>query len=219
MTKSVRNPGDPEVEDLPVTPDDMAAMGLQSGDAAMRGEKPAPMPRVPRVPKKELSEEEQAALEEMGSAAKEVPFEVPEPGDEWPEWVVVPPNLPKVAPGTLVSAMLFESDVCANPVAGDHHCLLWTLTDKEQGLAYKRTNGVSERAIMELAKGAIRSCDGHKVQWPPGCGIAGDIGAFWEAIGAKGRSMLVEWYVNTHAYTKEERVRFFGRCIATKRAG
>ena len=71
MTKSVRNPGDPEVEDLPVTPDDMAAMGLQSGDAAMRGEKPAPMPRVPRVPKKELSEEEQAALEEKVSALEE----------------------------------------------------------------------------------------------------------------------------------------------------
>lgn len=220
--KDVRAAGDAPAEDMSASAEDLAAMGVESGSEALaRGDKPRPGMPAKRPPnaRPQLSEEEQAAMEEMqGSAAKEVPFELPDESEEWPEWVVVPTGL-KVEPGTLVAALLFEADTCKNPAAGDFHCLVWPLKDKEQALAYKRTNGVTERALSELAKGAVRGWNGTRVSWPGGTGQPGDVDVFWEGIGPKGRSMLVEWYLNTHAFTKEERVRFFGRCIATKRAG
>lgn len=133
-----------------------------------------------------------------------------------PEWASLPPNF-VIPPGKRCGWMLFRAEWTDAPTKGDRWCLMWPLSESEEKIAYKRSNGESSRAIVELAKASIRVIDAVKVD-RTGASGPGNVNIFWADIGTKLRQMIQNYYLKTHTLSSEEQQDFFANCFVVSTA-
>ncbi len=160
----------------------------------------------------ELSEDEEAILDDK--APKKNPLDGVTSPDEIPEWVLPMPaevKLPKA--GRQIVYMRFPAKWCEDPSLGDHQCILWSLSERDEVQAYTRARGDQNRAMQELSKGCIRVLDGIAADWG-GNNPAGSVNTFWNMIGPKGRSMVRNYYGKTHLVDPDEALDFFSNHFA-----
>lgn len=136
------------------------------------------------------------------------------PVTDVPEWATLPPELKLPKNGKKVFFIKFEAALTDCPEKGDRQAILWNLTVADERLARARTFGDATRAYDEMAKQMIRAIDGKAL--PPGNLAVPSL--FWDEIGPKYRGMMVSWYLKTHHFSDEDRLRFFGSCVATRSA-
>lgn len=130
-----------------------------------------------------------------------------------PAWLALPPDL-KIPPDKQIGFMLFRSQWTDRPSKGDRQCLMWPLSDADEKFALKRTRGDMSRGISELAKQMIRAVDGKKIDWAKNSGK--DLENFWDEIGAKCRQQIQNYYLKTHALTKDDQLDFFVNCLVVR---
>jgi hypothetical protein len=133
-----------------------------------------------------------------------------------PEWASIPPNF-AIPPGKRLGWMRFRSEWTDAPMKGDRWCMMWPLSEAEEKIAYKRSNGDASRAIAELTKASIRLIDGAKVD-RTGASGPGNVAIFWAEVGTKMRQMLQNYYLKTHTLTPEEQQDFFANCFVVTTA-
>lgn len=135
------------------------------------------------------------------------------PRVEVPHWFPPLPQGLRVPPGRNVMFVRFRKEWTETPWKGERFCLVWTLSDADERLAYKVAAGESERIPQELAKLMIRVIDGARVSSDGD--PAGDVNTFWREIGAKGRHALQRIYQANHSFTEEEKDDFFLNCVVS----
>lgn len=163
----------------------------------------------------EMTSAEKASL--AGQPGDVVPNAAPQRKVEGaPDWVVFPSDL-AIPPGREIRWAKFKAEWTDTPQKGDRHCILWSLSDRDEVLAAKRARGDRERGLVELAKGGIRAVDGVRADWT-GAGGAGSVDRFWTEIGSKCRQMLLNDYFKTSALSVEEQADFFQSCYGVARA-
>ena len=173
---------------------------------------------------KKMSPEEEA---EVDSAADEFigdgPVESPlrDAADRPPEAdhpviskVKVPSSL-VIPPWKQIGYFMFRPGLTERPDLGDRTCVTWQLSVADERLAKQRTRGDSSRTYEELAKQTIRCMDGVKADWT-GKGGKGNVARFWEEIGPKARTFIINSYLQTHTPTAAETEDFFLNCTTYK---
>ncbi len=164
-----------------------------------------------------MTEEDRRALK-FGDTPEDVDDDPPEaeaeapaanPGTP-PEWADVPTNLVFPTSGKRVYYMRFPSDWTED--GQEHQCVLWGLTYNDEKLALVRCKAEPMRTVAEHARQMLRAVDGAKANWTM---RPSNVDTFWEDIGSRCRSMIVNHYLSTHSFTQEEKVRFFTECFAS----
>ncbi len=130
-----------------------------------------------------------------------------------PAWFQAPPGW-KPPAGKRVTYMRFRASWTDTPKKGDRQCALWNLTDADEKLAVGRARGDSNLVIGEMARQMVRVVDGCTADWV-GSG-PGSMKVWWREIGAKGRQVLKNHYLQTHAMTSVESADFFANCVAVR---
>lgn len=133
-----------------------------------------------------------------------------------PDWCPIPSGL-KIPPGRQIGFMLFRASWTDAPQKGDRTCVLWSLSEAEEKMAYTRARGDALRSIGELAKQMIRVVDGQRADWTLGVG-AGNVDRFWDDIGRKCCQMIQNYYLKTHTLSQEEQQDFFMNCLVVRTA-
>jgi len=133
-----------------------------------------------------------------------------------PEWASIPPGF-EIPPGKRCGWMLFRAEWTDAPAKGDRWCMMWPLSEAEEKIAYKRSNGEATKAIAELTKASLRIVDGVKAD-RTGTSAPGSVGVFWAEIGTKLRQMLQNYYLKTHTLSSEEQQDFFANCFVVTTA-
>jgi hypothetical protein len=133
-----------------------------------------------------------------------------------PEWAELPPGFAP-PPGKRLGWMRFRADWTDAPQKGDRWCMMWTLSESEEKMAYKRSGGDSARVVMELAKATIRVIDGVKADRTGAMGI-GSVNIFWAELGTKCRQMVTNYYLKSHTLSAEEQQDFFANCFVVTTA-
>lgn len=133
-----------------------------------------------------------------------------------PDWAALPPGF-AIPPGKRCGWMLFRAEWTDAPQKGDRWVMMWPLSESEEKLAYKRSNGESARAVAELTKATIRVIDGVKADRTGAIG-PGNVNAFWAEAGTKLRQMMQNYYLKTHTLSVEEQQDFFANCFVVTTA-
>lgn len=157
------------------------------------------------VPLDPLAEDEEPTEEEKAKS------------DEIPEWVIMPkdPNF-KIPPGRQLGFLRLRGEWTDTASKGDRQCIVWALTDADEKLALKRTQGDSSRFLAELTKQMIRAVDGQRVDWAKGHST--NVNRWWNEVGAKCRKILQAYYHKTHSLEDVEIADFFANCVAVRTA-
>jgi hypothetical protein len=212
--------------------DDTIPAGATAGQAEAQG-KPKTLDEI--LKERTMTPEEQSALEdekfdeleeslekdrqEAKAAAADTPgvVKAQDQGDI-PPWLVVPTDARfKVPPNKQVAFMLFKAEWTDRPEKGARQCILWPITDAEEKLAIKATRGEAGRTLTEMSKMMIRAIDGHLAIRTGDLG-PGNVDRFWDDIGGKCRQMITNYYMKTHALSKEEQADFYANCFAVRAA-
>jgi len=130
-------------------------------------------------------------------------------GTDMPEWATIPVGMKMPKKGRSVAFLRIRADWTDEPDKGDRWCMCWSLTEADERLAYARSRGDAQRSLGELAKQAIRVVDGHRADWSGKMNAPGAVNVFWNEIGAKGRMLVRNYYLQTHSLTNEEQIDFF----------
>lgn len=146
------------------------------------------------------------------SSLEEDSQELPSP-TEPPDWVMLPKSIKFPPVGCQVAFLRVPAKWCRDPSKGDRQCILWMLDERDEEQAFHRCRGDQMRSVHELTKGTIRAIDGMVSHWT-GENNVGNVNRFWRDVGPKGRSMLRNYYVRTHAVDADESVDFFSRHFA-----
>ena len=177
-------------------------------DARIVAEEPAPPPV------------EETTAADRGEPAEEPPLAetpmVPN-ADALPTWAKIPTGF-RFPRGTTPIFVMFRAAWTSAPFKGDRTAILWELTDLDELEAYRRAAGLQIRASHELAKGMIRSIDGHPADWS-GLDGPGSVEAFWREIGPKCRDRLIQMYAQRHVMDAKDRADFFTNCVAVRAVG
>jgi hypothetical protein len=205
-------PGQPPIVELPMTPEEEKTMGVKSGSSSFA----------------EIAEQVQKGREQ----AQDLQDEGIEPKDDesspLPDWALPLPAEVKLPKGRQVYVMRFRAKLTETPKQGDRYCIMWSLTEADEKLAYRRTRGESTMAMNELSKQMIRvlgfvrtdasgkeSAEGAMVDWTNSPGL-GNIARFWDAIGARCRSQVKNAYAKLHTMEVGDVVDFFTKCVAVR---
>lgn len=132
------------------------------------------------------------------------------PDNAPPAWAMVPDKLVMPASGKRVYYMRFLADWTED--GQEHQCIVWGLTYNDEKLALVRCKGEPMRTVAEHARQMIRAVDGDKANWTV---RPSNVDTFWEDIGSRCRSVVVNHYLSTHSFNQEEKVRFFTECFAS----
>ncbi|GAC1476155.1 MAG: hypothetical protein PVSMB8_02590 [Vulcanimicrobiaceae bacterium] len=139
--------------------------------------------------------------------------------DDW-EKDAIPSDL-KIPEGRNYAVIRFPAEWTDAPHKGERSCVLWSITDKEEKLAYTLSMGDSNRVVDELAKRTIRAIDGVRVSaaaTKDDDNRPGNVDTFWRDIG-KCRSWILRFYNQTHSFSEAEKKRFFESCVVVRTAG
>lgn len=136
--------------------------------------------------------------------------------DKLPEWAAeaLPVDM-KIPPDTQVTFIRFKGEWTRRKSKGDRILVLWPITVKEEKIAYKRARGDSSEVVDQLTMMSIRCIDGVKVTPER---HAMDCGQLWMDLGIACVQMLRNWYARTHSLPMEQKMDFFGNCIAVRSA-
>lgn len=134
-----------------------------------------------------------------------------------PAWVISPEGL-KYPRGRQAYFLRFRGEWTDTPKKGDRQCILWTLNDGDEKMAYARSMGDPNRAMGQLARQMVRAVDGHVVDWS-GAPSPGNIDKWWSEIGGKCRSQIVRLYTKLHILQLEDQKDFFENCVAVRVVG
>lgn len=124
--------------------------------------------------------------------------------------VPIPAGMP-VPPYKQIGYYIFKPGLTERPDLGVRTCVTWGLSVADEGLARKAARGESTRMYEEMTKRTIRVMDGVRADWS-GKGGKGNVNRYWEEIGPKARSFLINGYLKTHTPTVEETADFFLNC-------
>jgi hypothetical protein len=127
------------------------------------------------------------------------------------DWMKVPEGL-KMPAGWTIFFVRFRAAMTNTPKKGDRVAIVWNLSEVDEKLAARRSQGSAVRIIDEMAKGMIRAIDG-KIATPQ------DVQNFWSEIGGKCRHQLKSLYLKNHTMSPEENTDFLDSCIASRTAG
>lgn len=174
-----------------------------------------------QVKQEQMTEEEAAAafgdLEDVPGQIKEALENPAAAADaDVPDWVTLPPGF-TFPPGKKIGFMRFRGEWTDAPAKGDRVIVVWSLTEAEEKLAYKRAAGDSMRGFTELAKQTIRVIDGHKTDWT-GASSPGSIHFLWNDLGTRCRQLVQNYYLKAHTLTSEQQQDFFANCFAVRSA-
>jgi hypothetical protein len=202
----------PPIIEVPLTPEDEQSLGVKTGAQAFR----------------EIADQAQRAKEQ----AQDLEDEGVEPKDDehspLPDWALPIPEGVKLPVGRQIYAMRFYAKLTETPKQGDRYCLMWSLTEADEKLAYRRTRGESTMAMNELSKQMVRVlgfvrpgvngkeyAEGAMVDWTNSPGL-GNIARFWDAIGARCRTQIKNAYAKLHTMEVGDVVDFFTKCVAVR---
>jgi hypothetical protein len=145
-----------------------------------------------------------------------------------PSWALPLPAEVKLPVGRQIYCMRFRAKMTETPKMGDRYCIMWSLTEADEKLAYRRTRGEATMALNELSKQMIRvvgfirvdsagkeSADGALTDWTNGPGVGG-IMRFWDAIGARCKMQVKNAYAKLHTMEVPDIVDFFTNCVAVR---
>lgn len=154
----------------------------------------------------------------LSAAQRAQDFNTAPTKDALPEWAEMPAGLnpPKGAP---LGFLMFKPEWTRCPEKGARTCIVWSLTDMDERLAFARVRDHLATAANEMAKQMIRAVDGVKVDWSAKEGAPGNLDDFWKEIGPKCRAMVVRYYNRTHMMSPEETADFLSNCVAVRTAG
>ena len=176
----------------------------------------SPQAAAPRLtPEEEAQIEAEEDAEVLGDGPVDSPLR--EAADRPPEadhpviaMVPVPPDL-AFPPWKQIGYFLFKPGLTERPDLGNRTCVTWGLSVADERLSKQAARGDSSRTYEELAKRTIRVLDGVRADWT-GKGGRGSVNRFWEEIGPKARSFIINAYMQTHTPTAEETADFFVNC-------
>ncbi len=181
--RSMMSPGAPRL-----TPDEEAEVEA-TADEEMLGDTPVDSPLAAAA--------ERAGQE--GEHGASIVARVPIPGG-----LVIPP-------WRQIGYFIFKPDLTERPDLGERTCVTWGLTVAEERLAKQAMRGDGTRSYEEMTKRMIRCMDGVKADWS-GKGGKGNVNHFWEEIGPKARTFLINGYLQTHTPSPQETADFFLNC-------
>lgn len=170
-----------------------------------------------------LTEDEVAKLQESAKrissvvGASPVDFPAPAPASALPDWATMPAGLEPPA-GVSVGFLRFKPEWTRTPQKGERTCVVWSLTDLDERLAFSRVRDNLATAVNEMAKQMIRAVDGVKVNWNAKPGEPGNLEEFWSDIGPKCRTMVTRYYNRTHMMQPEEVADFLETCVVVATA-
>lgn len=127
-----------------------------------------------------------------------------------PEGFVIPP-------GKRCGWMKIRAEWTDAPELGDRWCMMWPVSEAEEKIAYKRSQGDQMKAMAELTKASIRVIDGVRVDRTGATG-PGNVHMFWAQMGTKMRQMMQNYYLKTHTLSQEEQQDFFANCFVVTTA-
>lgn len=183
----------PTMKEEPLTPEDRKKLGLPPEQDAIR---------------KALDQQQKVVDAEADADAA---YSKPKTEESsLPDWVKIPSEL-QLPKGRRILAMRFRADWTETPEKGDRQCVLWTLTEADEKLAFRRTRGESQMAINELSKQMIRAVDGKRVDWTGGDDEA-SIQLWWNEIGMSCRTLVKNAYAKLHTLEAAQLVDFFTNC-------
>lgn len=113
--------------------------------------------------------------------------------------------------------MRFRAEWTDAPQKGDRVMVLWSLTEAEEKLAYKRSGDDTRSTIAELSKQSIRAIDGCKADWTR-ASVPGAVHILWNDLGTRCRQQIMNWYLKSHTLTSEQQQDFFVNCFAVRSA-
>lgn len=138
--------------------------------------------------------------------------------DEIPDWVDIPSDL-VIPRGVQVGFLQFKASWTMYPEKGDRHCIVWSLTDLDERVAFARIKDNFGHSINELSKQMIRAFDGAKADWGSIQGQRGHVNDFLVDIGPKCRALLARWYTRTHQLDSAEVAYFLEHCALVRTMG
>lgn len=199
---------------------DEAQDGALPSPQEMREQREGKPPEGPPQGTENWTEEDaQKFLDSARKAAGIADFPTePTAEDSIPEWATVPANL-SPPPGVTMGFLRFKAEWTRVPSKGDRVCIVWSLTDLDERLAFSRVRDNFQTAVNEMAKQMIRAVDGVKVDWNAKSGEPGNLEDFWRDIGPKCRSKVVQYYNRTHMMTAAETADFLESCVVVRTVG
>jgi hypothetical protein len=169
-----------------------------------------------------LAPEEDAAPEAEKPAAEPGPKRVTSDTGR-PEWCKPFPPGFQIPKGKRPIFMRFRGSWTETPHLGDRYCVCWGITVGEEYTADKRADERGARSIPERAKLSLRLIASDKdammmaVDHTKAVPEA-DPDIFWEQIGLKCRTLLVNVFIQTHSLNVDERRDFYENCIEVRDA-
>jgi hypothetical protein len=140
-----------------------------------------------------------------------------------PAWCKPFPPKFQIPKGKSPVFMRFRGEWTETPHLGERQCVCWGITVGEEYIADKRADERGTRAIPERAKLGIRFiAAGEDKTLLPVDAIKSvpeaDVDIFWEQIGLKCRTLLINTFIQTHSLSEEQRRDFFENCIEVRAA-
>lgn len=185
-------------------------------------EEPTEEPTEPTLESaKKAVEAEADALAEAARSPNVVParkalqYPDAEVTNELPAWVEIPEDL-AIPEGVQIGFLKFKAEWTLVPSMGDRQCVVWSLTDLDERVAYARVGDNLNMASNELARQMLRCVDGVKVNWGARRGKPGNPDDFWREIGSRCRSLIVKFWSQTHNMDAAEVAYFFEHCVAVR---
>lgn len=141
-----------------------------------------------------------------------------------PSWALPLPANVELPKGRQIYCMRFRGKLTDTPKKGDRYCILWSLNEPDEKLAYQRTRGNAGMSMNELSKQMIRVMgfvrdeqgDGEVPDWGEG-GMR--LMEFWNGIGARFRTQVKSAYGKMHTLEPGEIIDFFTNCVAVRTVG
>jgi hypothetical protein len=138
-----------------------------------------------------------------------------------PSWCKPFPANFQVPKGKSVVFMRFRGDWTETPHLGDRQCVCWGISVGEEYAADKRADERGSRSIPEKAKLSIRLVAAAADETLLAVDLskatpAADTDIFWEQIGLKCRTLIINAFVQTHSLSEAQRRDFFENCIEVR---
>lgn len=167
----------------------------------LKGAPAVPLEDVPE----EVEEDEQGVL-------------VPRRTNEPPPWAIIPPpsGARKMPPGRQIVYMRFRAEWTDTPDLGDRQCIMWNINVGDEKVAIQRAGDFSASITREFAKQQVRVVDGHWAEYGQPMRAPDGIDRWWNEIGYKCRSLIMNHWGKQHMLTANEKIDFLASCIAVR---